>query len=173
MLYTADVPATIGALLSATEALAVEPANLMVRRPTPGGRLPGADRPGAAGLTAMRALVLLTIANVRSFVRDRAALFWTLAFPVVFVVLFGSIFSGGDSALQARLGRPGRHAGLAGHCAPASPARGPLKLDRRAPRTTCLARCKQGKVDAVLVMPAGFGAAFGSTAGDDRSRRCS
>ena len=41
----------------------------------------------------MRALRALTVANIRSFVRDRAALFWTLAFPVLFVVLFGSIFS--------------------------------------------------------------------------------
>jgi ABC-2 type transport system permease protein len=45
----------------------------------------------------MRALIALTIANLRSFTRDRAALFWTLAFPVVFVILFGTIFSGGSS----------------------------------------------------------------------------
>jgi ABC-2 type transport system permease protein len=45
----------------------------------------------------MRALSALSIANLRSFLRDRAALFWTLAFPIVFVVLFGTIFSGGGS----------------------------------------------------------------------------
>jgi ABC-2 type transport system permease protein len=45
----------------------------------------------------MRALLALTAANLRSFTRDRAALFWTLAFPVVFVILFGTIFSGGSS----------------------------------------------------------------------------
>jgi ABC-2 type transport system permease protein len=45
----------------------------------------------------MRPLVALTVANLRSFVRDRAALFWLLAFPVVFVILFGTIFSGGSS----------------------------------------------------------------------------
>jgi ABC-2 type transport system permease protein len=45
----------------------------------------------------MKALLALTTANLRSFVRDRAALFWTLAFPVVFVILFGTIFSGGSS----------------------------------------------------------------------------
>src|SRR2546425_12675972 len=44
----------------------------------------------------MRALLLLTAANMKSFLRDRAALFWTLAFPLIFVVLFGSIFSGGQ-----------------------------------------------------------------------------
>ena len=45
----------------------------------------------------MRGLIALTTANLRSFARDRAALFWTLAFPVVFVMLFGTIFSGGGS----------------------------------------------------------------------------
>jgi ABC-2 type transport system permease protein len=45
----------------------------------------------------MRGLVALTLANLRSFVRDRAALFWTLAFPIVFVILFGTIFAGGGS----------------------------------------------------------------------------
>lgn len=45
----------------------------------------------------MRSLVALTLANLRSFLRDRAALFWTLAFPVVFVILFGTIFAGGSS----------------------------------------------------------------------------
>ncbi len=34
LLYTGDVPATIGAVLAATEILGREPANLAVRRPT-------------------------------------------------------------------------------------------------------------------------------------------
>jgi len=45
----------------------------------------------------MQALRSLSVANLRSFVRDRAALFWTLAFPILFVVLFGTIFSGGGN----------------------------------------------------------------------------
>ena len=45
----------------------------------------------------MRALRSLSVANLRSFVRDRAALFWTLAFPILFIILFGTIFSGGGS----------------------------------------------------------------------------
>ena len=37
----------------------------------------------------------LVVANYKSFFRDRAALFWTIAFPLVFIILFGLIFSGG------------------------------------------------------------------------------
>ncbi|MGD0018051.1 MAG: ABC transporter permease [Candidatus Limnocylindrales bacterium] len=46
----------------------------------------------------MSTLLRLTAANIRSLVRDRAALFWTFFFPVMFVFLFGWIFGGsGDS----------------------------------------------------------------------------
>ena len=45
----------------------------------------------------MRALRSLVIANIRSYVRDRQALFWTIAFPLIFIFLFGSIFSGGTN----------------------------------------------------------------------------
>lgn len=39
----------------------------------------------------------LYIANMKEFVRDRAALFWTFAFPIFFIILFGAIFSGNSS----------------------------------------------------------------------------
>jgi len=45
----------------------------------------------------VNAVLLLTLANIRSFLRDRAALFWTIAFPLIFIFLFGAIFSGGGS----------------------------------------------------------------------------
>ncbi|MFI5258067.1 MAG: ABC transporter permease [Candidatus Limnocylindrales bacterium] len=46
----------------------------------------------------MKTLLGLTVANVKSFTRDRSALFWTFFFPVMFVLLFGVLFSGsGDS----------------------------------------------------------------------------
>jgi ABC-2 type transport system permease protein len=45
----------------------------------------------------MSTVVSLYIANIKEFVRDRAALFWTFAFPIFFIVLFGAIFSGNNS----------------------------------------------------------------------------
>ena len=46
----------------------------------------------------MKALLALTRANIRSYTRDRAAVFWSLAFPLVFIVLFGLIFEGSGGA---------------------------------------------------------------------------
>jgi ABC-2 type transport system permease protein len=49
----------------------------------------------------MNTLLRLTVANMKSLVRDRAALFWTFFFPVMFVLLFGVLFSGsGDSKVS-------------------------------------------------------------------------
>ena len=72
VLFTRDVPATVGALLELTTRAGTEPADLMIRRGEPRGRVPRPDRPGAARL--MRGLVALTAANLRSFIaRSRRA----------------------------------------------------------------------------------------------------
>jgi ABC-2 type transport system permease protein len=48
----------------------------------------------------MQALLALTVANIKSYLRDRAALFWTIAFPLIFIFMFGFIFQeGGQSRL--------------------------------------------------------------------------
>lgn len=44
----------------------------------------------------MNALFALYVASVKEFLRDRLALFWTLAFPIFFILIFGIVFSGND-----------------------------------------------------------------------------
>jgi len=100
----------------------------------------------------MHALLLLTVANIKSFVRDRAAMFWTLAFPLIFIFLFGAIFSGGDNS---------RDIGFAD--ADASPASESLRgAFSQAPNVTLVegsedelaARMRNGELAAVIVVPA-------------------
>src|SRR5262245_39025256 len=105
----------------------------------------------------MRALGALTVANIRSYTRDRAALFWTLAFPLIFIFMFGLIFQGGGS--------PGLSLGWADEdgspeAAQLREAFGSLSgLDVvAADRETSLTSMRDGSVDAVIVVPAGYGA---------------
>lgn len=42
----------------------------------------------------MRVLWNLLVANLKQFVRERAALFWSFAFPIIFILIFGAVFSG-------------------------------------------------------------------------------
>jgi len=110
----------------------------------------------------MSALLALTRANIRSYTRDRAALFWTLAFPLIFIFMFGFIFQGGNQS-QLKLGWSDQDG---------SPAATQLRQAFAAQAGTdlvdgskddALAKMRQGDVDAVIVVPAGYGE--GVTAG--------
>lgn len=48
----------------------------------------------------MKPLWYMIRANLRMNVRNRVALFWNLAFPILFIVLFGFLFSGDDLELS-------------------------------------------------------------------------
>ena len=106
----------------------------------------------------MRRFRILTIANTKSYLRDRATVFWTIAFPLVFIILFGSIFSGGGG--KASLGWVDLdHTPASAQLASAPGITGvftvvPLSQD------DALQQMKDGKVDAVVIVPRGFQAAI-------------
>jgi ABC-2 type transport system permease protein len=117
----------------------------------------------------MRALRSLSVANLRSFLRDRAALFWTLAFPILFVILFGTIFSGG--------GNPDYKVGWVDEDGTPAAAQVRTAFDKTGLVTlqdgTLAAEqdaMRHGSIDGIVVVPAGVGAALdaahhGGTAG--------
>ena len=49
-------------------------------------------------MRVLRGTRQLTLAGILSTVRSRAALFWTLAFPIFLLLIFAVIFGGGESA---------------------------------------------------------------------------
>ncbi|HEX5465103.1 MAG TPA: ABC transporter permease [Candidatus Limnocylindrales bacterium] len=107
----------------------------------------------------MNALLRLTEANIKSFVRDRAALFWTIAFPVMFVVLFGTLF-GGSNTPDYRLGwvdLDGTPAAQQLHDAFASTK--VLSLKPQTGESAALDSMHGGQLDAVVVVPKGYGGA--------------
>ena len=111
----------------------------------------------------MTALLALTVANIKSYVRDRAALFWTLAFPLIFIFMFGLIFQeGGESRLT-----------LAWVDEDGTPAATQLRDEFAAQEGTelvtaakeaALAEMREGDVDAVILVPAGYGEAVAAGA---------
>lgn len=111
----------------------------------------------------MTALTALTIANIRSYVRDRAALFWTLVFPLIFIFMFGFIFQGGGESTLS-LGWVDQDG---------SPAAAQLREAFGAQEGTdltvtdeadALEEMRQGDIDAVVEVPAGYGAAVEAAA---------
>ncbi len=108
----------------------------------------------------MQALVQLSIANIRSFVRDRAALFWTLLFPLIFVVLFGLIFQGSNPSIKLAWVDLDGSSGPTGSGtlrAAFASVKGVVLTDGDLAASTEL--MKTGKVDAILEVPKGYGVA--------------
>jgi ABC-2 type transport system permease protein len=112
----------------------------------------------------MKALVGLTLANIRSIVRDRASLFWLLAFPLIFIVMFGLIFAESGSRGQfdvAWVDEDGSEASTGVRSA--FDAVEFVTLTDLS-RDEALDQMRAGDVDTVLVAPAGFGDAFAAAA---------
>lgn len=112
----------------------------------------------------MRALLVLTLANIRSFVRDRAALFWTIAFPLIFIFLFGSIFSGGGNQTHTLGWVDEDGSPSAASVRDAFAAIDDVEIVSGT-RDEVLAKMRNGDLEAVLLAPKGFGAAVEAAAG--------
>jgi ABC-2 type transport system permease protein len=106
----------------------------------------------------MRGFLPLTIANVKSFYRNRAALFWTLAFPVIFVVLFGSIFSGGTQSFPLAVVDED-HSDVSAQLLAGFSNVSILEVDQVG-RDEALAHMQSGEFAGVVIIPAGTGASL-------------
>ena len=105
-----------------------------------------------------RPLFALTVANIRSYIRDRAALFWTLAFPLIFIFMFGFIFQeGGQSRLTLGWVDEDRSAEATKLREAFKAQAGTELVD--ADKDAALDRMREGNVDAVIVVPGGYGEA--------------
>jgi len=112
----------------------------------------------------MQALIALTVANIRSYVRDRAALFWTLAFPLIFIFMFGFIFQGGGGGALSFGWVDQDGSAAAGQLRVAFEGQDGLEVEV-GDQDTALQRMREGEVDAVIVVPAGYGDSITAAAG--------
>ncbi len=110
----------------------------------------------------MRALLLLTAANIKSFTRDRAALFWTIAFPLIFIFLFGSIFTGGRNETTIGFADLDKSAHSAELRAAFASQKNVKLVDSS--EEDLVGQMRDGKLSAVLVVPAGYGATIDAKA---------
>ncbi len=111
----------------------------------------------------MSTLLHLTVANIRSYTRDRAAMFWTLAFPLVFILMFGAIFTGGGSSdrVFGWVDEDGTAASAALRAAFSDLENVDL---RDTTEQDGLVTMRAGDLRALLIVPAGYGAAIAAAA---------
>ena len=112
----------------------------------------------------MSAFLTLTAVNIRSFVRNRTALFWTFAFPVIFILLFGAIFSGGGTP-SYKIGWVDQDGTAASTLLREGFARVPLLKLHNGSLSASLDAMRKGSLDGVVVVPKGYGAAVAAARG--------
>jgi len=104
----------------------------------------------------------LVRANVKSFYRDRASLFWTFAFPLIFVILFGSLYSGGPDTTN--LGWVDEDNTASSEQLRDAFANVPILVLSDSSRDDALEKMRQGQLAGVLAVPAGLGNAIAPSA---------
>lgn len=116
----------------------------------------------------MKGLGQLTLTQIRLFMRNRQALFWSFFLPIFMMVLLGGIIGGGG----------GFSLYLAVTDEDLSPLSSELIGDladqeglalTEVPRADGLKRLENGDADMLLVIPAGFGDRIGEKGGDGRA----
>ncbi|MFI5274301.1 MAG: ABC transporter permease [Ktedonobacterales bacterium] len=114
----------------------------------------------------MTTIISLYRAALKEFFRDRAAIFWTLAFPIVFIVLFGAIFSGGGSA-NYTIGIVNQDGGQVGNALMSEFKSIKAFTVKTGTFDNEMSNLKKGQLDLMLVIPSGLSGtvASGQTAG--------
>jgi len=90
----------------------------------------------------------LARAMLRGFLRDRGSLIFTVALPVLFLVLLGSIYKG-SSTPQVKVAEIGR-VPLLDQAVKSAQLRAVLKVSRAASQASALQEVRQGDVDAAV-----------------------
>jgi ABC-2 type transport system permease protein len=110
----------------------------------------------------MRSFGYLYLATVREFTRDRTALFWTIAFPVMFTLIFGVIFSGMGS-ISFDIGLVNEDGASSTRLVDSFKQIDAFKI-KEGTRADELQALKDGKRSAVIIIPAGTGQALAQPA---------
>jgi ABC-2 type transport system permease protein len=110
----------------------------------------------------MRSFVQLYKATVREFARDKSALFWTFAFPIFFIVIFGIIFSG-DQNISFKVGLVNEDGAASAPLVQGFKQISAFKINEGT-QAAELDALKNGDRSAVIIIPAGTGAALRANA---------
>ncbi|MEL7562013.1 ABC transporter permease [Dehalogenimonas sp. 4OHTPN] len=109
----------------------------------------------------MTAFNKLLVANFKQFMRDKTAVFFTFAFPLIFIFLFGMVF-GGDNMVNYNIGVVRQDDSTTAVHISEALHNVPIFTITEGDLDTTLDSLKSGDLAAVVVIPAGLDDAIGS-----------
>ncbi|MBI1729607.1 ABC transporter permease [Candidatus Acetothermia bacterium] len=110
----------------------------------------------------MQPLISLYRSSLKEYSRDRMAMFWTLAFPIFFILLFGAIFSGNSSDTVFDVGVVAEDSGQIASALDQAFEHVDAFNVIKGSRDELMGKLKKGDVRVVIIIPAGFSEAIGS-----------
>ncbi len=110
----------------------------------------------------MKTFINLYRANLKEYVRDRMAVFWTMAFPIVFILIFGLIFSSGNARLTIEVAviNPDNDP-ISAQISEGFKQVPTFKLKQSADVEAELQALRLGQLDMVVVLPNGLSKSIG------------
>jgi ABC-2 type transport system permease protein len=109
----------------------------------------------------MKAFNKLLLAAFKQFFRDRTALFFTFAFPLLFMLIFGLAFSG-EQDVQYDIGLVNNDTSSIGQSISQSLSKISIFKISSGEQVTELEELKKGNLQAVIVIPSGLESSFSS-----------
>jgi ABC-2 type transport system permease protein len=103
----------------------------------------------------VKAFNRLVIASFKQFLRDKTSLFFTFAFPIVFMVLFGLVFSGNDKTIYD-IGLVDQDNSVSSNNIKVALKAMPVFRLTEGNLDNKLDQMKKGKIDALIIIPAEF-----------------
>src|SRR3954470_8095266 len=100
--------------------------------------------------TSMRSLSAMIRANLKMTVRNRQAIFWNLAFPAIFILIFGTVF-GKDPSVSFSIGIVGPDSQIKSETVSAMESKDAFKVSDDSTEQEELDKLKDGDRDIVLV----------------------
>jgi ABC-2 type transport system permease protein len=99
----------------------------------------------------------LFFSNLKMMVRGRQALFWSLAFPLMFTIIFGFFFGGTKTSVGTVAWIDNANTQLSTGVQAAAKDSGLFKIQKETDVNTARDLLKKSKVTAIVEVPAGFG----------------
>ncbi|MGM0806829.1 MAG: ABC transporter permease, partial [Bacillota bacterium] len=105
----------------------------------------------------MRSYYLLTLAQLRIFLRNRQVLFWTLAFPIVLMVMLGSFLGNGNGVSITAAVVDQDKSEQSKNLVKEMEKNEAVSLEKSSNEKDVLDQLKQGDLTLVITIPKGYG----------------
>jgi ABC-2 type transport system permease protein len=100
------------------------------------------------------------VVSIKSFYREKTAMFFTIAFPIILILVFGTIFKNQDNMSFNLYVQDLDRTRSSAHLAETLKLNGKFKLTKVDPAINAMQYAKKNKIDLVLIIPKGYESFF-------------